>query len=73
MHYCPLIKLAVETKSKKFLATTPVQSIVNAIYAGDIVFTTASNRSLVVDNYKTRDVQLYDSSRAGFLDHYRLV
>ena len=63
--------MAIGTKSKHFLATTVVQSVVNDIYAGRIVFSVVSNRSLLADHYKTRDIAIYDASRAGFLDHYR--
>ena len=63
--------MAIATKAKTFLATTVVQSIVNDIYAGKIVFSTVSNRALLADNYKPRAIEVYDSRKAPFLDHYR--
>lgn len=63
--------MAIATKAKSFLASTVVQTIVNEIYAGRIVFSTVSNRSLLADNYKPRAVEIYDGRKAPFLDHYR--
>ena len=54
-----------------FLASPIVQTIVNDIYSGLIIFTNKSNRSLLADNYKHRDIEIYDGRTAGFLDHYR--
>ncbi|KAL5504342.1 hypothetical protein ACEPAH_8416 [Sanghuangporus vaninii] len=66
------LEMAIATKSKAFLASTVVQAVVDDIYAGRIVFSTVSNRSLLADNYKPRAVELYDGRNAPFLDHYRL-
>ncbi|KAL5526362.1 hypothetical protein ACEPAF_8085 [Sanghuangporus sanghuang] len=66
------LEMAIATKSKAFLASTVVQAVVDDIYAGRIVFSTISNRSLLADNYKPRAVELYDGRKAPFLDHYRL-
>lgn len=63
--------MAIATKAKYFLATTVVQTTVNDIYAGRIVFSTRSNRSLLADNYKPRAINIYDIREAPFLDHYR--
>ncbi|THH07159.1 hypothetical protein EW145_g3575 [Phellinidium pouzarii] len=66
------LEMAIATKAKSFLSTTVVQTIVNDIYSGRIVFSMVSNRSLLADNYKPRSVEIYDSRKAPFLDHYRL-
>lgn len=64
--------MAIATKAKAFLASTIVQSVVDDMYTGRIVFTIVANRSLVADNYKQRAIEMYDVRRAPFLDHYRL-
>ncbi|KAH8112747.1 receptor-activated Ca2+-permeable cation channel [Phellopilus nigrolimitatus] len=66
------LEMAIATKAKDFLSTAVVQTIVNDIYAGRIVFSTVSNRSLLADNYKPRAIEIYDSRKAPFLNHYRL-
>ncbi|EJD07018.1 receptor-activated Ca2+-permeable cation channel [Fomitiporia mediterranea MF3/22] len=66
------LEMAIATKSKSFLASAVVQAVVNDIYAGRLVFSAVSNRSLLADNYKPRPVEYYDGRRAPFLDHYRL-
>ncbi|KAF9223526.1 hypothetical protein BS17DRAFT_802561 [Gyrodon lividus] len=66
------IEMAIATRAKAFLASTIVQSVVDDMYTGRIVFTIAANRSMVADNYKQRAIEMYDVRRAPFLDHYRL-
>ena len=63
--------MAIATKSKAFLASAVVPAVVNDIYAGRLVFSAVSNRSLLADNYKPRPVEYYDGRKAPFLDHYR--
>ena len=66
--------MAISTSSKTFISSPLVQSVVNDIYAGHIVFSTAvSHHSLVADNYKQRQIEIYDCRKAPFLDHYRHV
>lgn len=64
--------MAIATKAKAFLASTIVQSVVDDMHTGRIVFTIVANRSLVADNYKQRAIEVYDVHKAPFLDHYRL-
>lgn len=64
--------MAIATKAKAFLASTIVQSVIDDMHTGRIVFTVVSNRSLVADNYKQRAIEVYDIQKAPFLDHYRL-
>ncbi|KAG8213231.1 hypothetical protein J3R82DRAFT_11697 [Butyriboletus roseoflavus] len=66
------IEMAISTKAKAFLASTIVQSVVDDMYTGRIIFTIVANRSLVADNYKQRAIAMYDVRKAPFLDHYRL-
>ena len=64
--------MAITTKAKAFLASTIVQSVVDDMHTGRIIFSIAANRSLVADNYKPRAIEMYDVRKAPFLDHYRL-
>ncbi|KIM33297.1 hypothetical protein M408DRAFT_326068 [Serendipita vermifera MAFF 305830] len=66
------IEVAIATESKYFLATPLAQTVINDIYTGRVVYTIASTRSLIADNYKQRQIEIYDPKRAPFLDHYRL-
>lgn len=64
--------MAIATESKAFLASPLVQTVVNDIYSGRMVFTMTSHRSVLADNYKPRSIGVYDVTKAPFLDHYRL-
>ncbi|KAH9856662.1 hypothetical protein C2E23DRAFT_772105 [Lenzites betulinus] len=66
------LEMAIATESKAFLASPIVQSVVNDIYAGRMVFSMTSNRSVLADNYKPKSIEIYDVRNAPFLDHYRL-
>ncbi|EMD33909.1 hypothetical protein CERSUDRAFT_107712 [Gelatoporia subvermispora B] len=66
------LELAIATVSKGFLSSPIVQTVVNDIYAGRVVFSMSSNRSVLADNYKPRPIEIYDCRNAPFLDHYRL-
>lgn len=65
------LEMAIATKAKFFCATPLVQTVISHVYNGRIVFSTASTRSLLADNYKTRAIEVYDVKKAPFLDHYR--
>ena len=64
--------MAIATESKHFLSSPVVQTVVNDIYTGRVVFSMMSHRSVLADNYKPRSIEIYDVLRAPFLDHYRL-
>jgi hypothetical protein len=65
------LELAIATKSKSFLGSPLVQSVMEKIYNGRIVFSTLSTHSVLADNYKIKSIEFYDISKAPFLDHYR--
>jgi hypothetical protein len=65
------VEIAIATSSKRFLATPLVQTIISDIYSGKLVLSIASTHSLLADNYKLRAIELYNVSKAPFLDHYR--
>ncbi|KAI5981944.1 hypothetical protein EDD15DRAFT_2329796 [Pisolithus albus] len=66
------IEMAIATKAKAFVSSPIVQSVVNDMYTGRIIFSITASRSVVADNYKQRAIEIYDVRRAPFLDHYRL-
>ncbi|KAF7327794.1 hypothetical protein MKEN_00359200 [Mycena kentingensis (nom. inval.)] len=66
------LEMAISTDAKRFIASPVTQHVVNDIYSGRIVFSTAARRSMLADNYKPRAIQIYDCRDAPFLDHYRL-
>ncbi|KAI0077860.1 hypothetical protein K474DRAFT_1661071 [Panus rudis PR-1116 ss-1] len=66
------LELAIATESKHFLSAPVVQTVINDIYSGRVVFSMTSNRSVLADNYKPRSIEVYNVHKAPFLDHYRL-
>ncbi|KAF7974798.1 hypothetical protein HWV62_11295 [Athelia sp. TMB] len=66
------LEMAVSTEAKAFLSSPVVQSIVSDIYNGRVVFSTSGHRSMLADNYKPREIEIYDCATAPFLNHYRL-
>lgn len=73
--FIDLIQLAIATEAKEFLATSVVQTVVNDIYAGRIVYTTPSRTSspALYDNYTPHPLKLYNVRSAPFLDRHRYV
>ncbi|KAJ7104262.1 receptor-activated Ca2+-permeable cation channel [Mycena belliarum] len=66
------LEVAISTQAKHFIASPVSQKVVTDIYTGRIVFSTATTRSMLADNYKPRAITIYDCRDAPFLDHYRL-
>ncbi|KAJ7227072.1 receptor-activated Ca2+-permeable cation channel [Mycena pura] len=66
------LEMAISTQAKHFIASPVSQKVVNEIYSGRIVFSSASTRSMLADNYKPKAITIYDCRDAPFLDHYRL-
>ncbi|KAF8207580.1 hypothetical protein K438DRAFT_1815254 [Mycena galopus ATCC 62051] len=66
------VEVAISTQAKQFLSSPVAQKVVNDIYSGRVVFSSAATRSMLADNYKPRAITIYDSHAAPFLDHYRL-
>lgn len=65
--------MAISTQAKHFLSFPVTQKVVNDIYSGRVVFSMAATQSVLADNYKPRAIEIYDSRKAPFLDHYRFV
>lgn len=66
------IEMAIATQAKAFLSSPIVQTVVNDVYTGRVIFSIAAIKSVVADNYKQRAIEIYDVRKAPFLDHYRL-
>ncbi|KAH8100884.1 hypothetical protein BXZ70DRAFT_936367 [Cristinia sonorae] len=66
------LEMAIATEAKTFISSPVVQTVVNDIYAGRVVFSMTSHRSVLADNYKPKATEFYDVRKAPFLDHYRL-
>ncbi|KAF9644898.1 hypothetical protein BDM02DRAFT_3157054 [Thelephora ganbajun] len=67
------LEMAIATRAKYFVAAPLVQTVVNDVYSGTIVFSNvATARSVLADNYKQKAIGVYDHRTAPFLDHYRL-
>ncbi|KAK7032991.1 hypothetical protein R3P38DRAFT_778928 [Favolaschia claudopus] len=68
------LEVAISTHAKRFISSTVTQKVVNDMYSGRVVFSsaTSSNRSMLADNYKPRAITIYDCRDYPLLDHYRL-
>lgn len=66
------LEMAISTKAKHLVSSPVTQQVVNDIYSGRVVFSMISTHSILADNYKPRPIEIYDSLKAPFLDHYRL-
>jgi hypothetical protein len=64
-------KMAISSSAKRFVASPIVQSVVNDIYSGRVIYSSSAHRSIVADNYKPRAIEIYDSRNAPWLNHYR--
>jgi hypothetical protein len=63
--------MAISTQAKEFLASPVTQQVVNDIYSGRVVYSVATYRSILADNYKPKAIEIHDPLNAPFLDHYR--
>ncbi|KDQ56997.1 hypothetical protein JAAARDRAFT_35597 [Jaapia argillacea MUCL 33604] len=66
------LEVAISSRAKTFLSSPVVQTVVDDIYSGRVVFSMTGHRSVLADNYKPRGIEIYDPRKAPFLDHYRL-
>ncbi|KAJ7707806.1 hypothetical protein B0H17DRAFT_1034111 [Mycena rosella] len=66
------LEMAISTHAKEFISSPISQKVITDIYTGRIVFSTATTRSMLADNYKPKAITIYDCREAPFLDHYRL-
>jgi hypothetical protein len=63
--------MAISSSAKRFVASPIVQSVVNDIYSGRVIYSPSAHRSILADNYKLRAIEIYDSRNAPWLNHYR--
>ncbi|KAH9972144.1 hypothetical protein BGW80DRAFT_1474791 [Lactifluus volemus] len=66
------LEMAISSSAKRFVACPIVQSVVNDIYSGRVIYSSSAHRTIVADNYKPRTIEIYDSRNAPWLNHYRL-
>ncbi|KAH9177399.1 hypothetical protein EDB89DRAFT_2112315 [Lactarius sanguifluus] len=66
------LEVAISSSAKRFVASPIVQSVVNDIYSGRVIYSSSANRSIVADNYKLRAIEIYNGRNAPWLNHYRL-
>lgn len=65
------LELAISTNAKELIASPSTQRVVDDIYAGRVVFSTAATHSVFADNYKPRPISFYNSKAAPILNHQR--
>ncbi|KAF8548945.1 hypothetical protein OG21DRAFT_1606680 [Imleria badia] len=71
-HVGNAIELAIISKSRRFLKTSPCQRVIHAIWIGKCVYQAESSHAILSDRYKRTPVHFYDPHKAPLLDHYRL-
>ncbi|KAH7908924.1 hypothetical protein BJ138DRAFT_1181397 [Hygrophoropsis aurantiaca] len=66
------IEIAIISKAKRFIKSSPCQKVIHAIWMGKCVYQASSSHSILSDTYKRTPIHFYDPHRAPLLDHYRL-
>ncbi|KAI0305818.1 hypothetical protein B0F90DRAFT_1923547 [Multifurca ochricompacta] len=66
------IEMAIISKAKRFIKSTPCQKVIDAIWSGKCVYQADSSHSILSDTYKRTPVHFYNPHTAPLLDHYRL-
>jgi len=66
------IEMAIISKGKSFIKSSPCQKVIDAIWSGKCVYQAQSNHSILSDTYKRTPIHFYDPHSAPLLDHYRL-
>lgn len=67
------LELAIISESKILISSKACQRVVNAVYEGEVVYTSLSFVDILPDHYKYHPVSLYEPRKAPLLNHYRLV
>ncbi|KAI1329575.1 nonselective cation channel [Xylariaceae sp. FL0255] len=69
----PALEIAILTGSRYFLSSTHCQSVVDAIYNGQIIYTPSTFLDLIPDRYKRKPISLYQPHKEPLLNQYRLI
>ncbi|KDN53254.1 hypothetical protein K437DRAFT_253272 [Tilletiaria anomala UBC 951] len=69
---CSALELALFSSSKKFIKSPLCQKVVQGIWEGTVVISSASNHAILNDDYKRKPLSIYDPRTAPLLNHYRL-
>ncbi|ORY18246.1 hypothetical protein BCR34DRAFT_583159 [Clohesyomyces aquaticus] len=67
------LELAIISESKKFIASSACQRVVNAVYRGKLVYTPVSFVDILPDHYKHKPISLYDPYKAPLLNQACLI
>ncbi|KAA1475470.1 hypothetical protein DENSPDRAFT_426990 [Dentipellis sp. KUC8613] len=66
------IEMAIISRAKRFIKSTPCQKVIDAIWIGKCVYQADSSHSILSDTYKRTPIHFYNPHTAPLLDHYRL-
>ncbi|KAG8961713.1 hypothetical protein FRC03_005040 [Tulasnella sp. 419] len=66
------IEMAIVGQAKRFIKSDAAQKVIDAIWAGKIVYQAESDHAILSDTYKLHPLHFYDPRKAPLLDHYRL-
>ncbi|KAI4248844.1 MAG: hypothetical protein L6R40_000856 [Gallowayella cf. fulva] len=67
------LELAIISESKTLLSSSACQKLVEAVYAGRVVYTPVSFIDILPDRYKHKHISLYHPRKAPLLNQYRLI
>ncbi|KAL8696352.1 MAG: hypothetical protein Q9224_002841 [Gallowayella concinna] len=68
-----VLELAIISESKTLLSSSACQKLVEAVYAGRVVYTPVSFIDILPDHYKHKHISLYHPRKAPLLNQYRLI
>jgi len=66
------IEMAIISRAKRFIKSSPCQKVINAIWSGKCVYQAVSSHSILSDTYKRTPIHVYNPHTVPLLDHYRL-
>ncbi|KAH9169849.1 hypothetical protein EDB89DRAFT_1981646 [Lactarius sanguifluus] len=67
------IEMAIISKAKRFIKSTPCQKVINSIWSGKCVYQADSSHSILSDTYKRAPIHFYNPHTAPLLDHYPVL
>ncbi|KAH0836725.1 hypothetical protein J3R83DRAFT_8454 [Lanmaoa asiatica] len=71
-HVGNAIEMAIISKARRFIKSSPCQRVIHAIWIGRCVYQPESSHAILSDRYKRTPIHFYDPHKAPLLDHYRL-
>ncbi|KAH8810937.1 hypothetical protein F5884DRAFT_819396 [Xylogone sp. PMI_703] len=67
------LELAIISESRSFLSSLVCQKMIDAIHKGQIVYTPFSPIDIIPDDYKYRQISIYNPRQASLFNQYRLI